>query len=59
MRLAAEQDSDSAPIGMGEDEPGMMKLYHTPASNFVRKCTVTRGRPEDRVEIIPTKWPRS
>ncbi len=39
----------------------MMKLFHTPASNFVRKCTVTIRELglEDRVEIITTKWPHS
>lgn len=39
----------------------MMKLFHTPASHFVRKCTVTIKELglEDRVEIITTKWPHS
>ena len=39
----------------------MMKLFHTPASPFVRKCSVAIRELglEDRVEIIPTKWPHS
>jgi glutathione S-transferase len=39
----------------------MMKLFHTPASPFVRKCTVTIKELglEDQVEIITTKWPHS
>jgi glutathione S-transferase len=39
----------------------MMKLFYTPASPFVRKCSVTIRELglEDRVEIIPTKWPHS
>ena len=39
----------------------MMKLFHTPASHFVRKCTVTIKELglEDRVEIVTTKWPHS
>jgi glutathione S-transferase len=39
----------------------MMKLFHTPASHFVRKCTVTIKELglEDRVEIITTHWPHS
>lgn len=39
----------------------MMKLFHTPASPFVRKCTVTIRELglQDQVEIIPTKWPHS
>jgi glutathione S-transferase len=38
-----------------------MKLYHTVASHFVRKCTVSIKELglEDRVEIISTKWPHS
>lgn len=38
-----------------------MKLFHTPASPFVRKCTVTLKEAGlwDQVEIIPTKWPHS
>jgi len=39
----------------------MMTLFYTPASPFVRKCTVTIRELglEDRVEIVPTKWPHS
>jgi hypothetical protein len=39
----------------------MMKLFHTPASPFVRKCTVTLKELGlwDQVAIIPTKWPNS
>jgi glutathione S-transferase len=39
----------------------MMKLFHTPASPFVRKCTVTLKELclWHQVEIIPTKWPHS
>jgi glutathione S-transferase len=39
----------------------MLKLYHTVASHFVRKCTMTIKELgiEDRVEIITTKWPHS
>jgi hypothetical protein len=39
----------------------MMKLFHTPASPFVRKCSVAIRELglEDRVEVIPTKWPHS
>lgn len=39
----------------------IMKLYHTPASHFVRKCTVTIKELglEDRVESVTTKWPHS
>lgn len=38
-----------------------MKLFYTPASHFVRKCTVSIKELglESRVEIIPTKWPHS
>ena len=38
-----------------------MKLFHTPASHFVRKCTVTilELGLEDEVEIVSTKWPHS
>jgi len=38
-----------------------VKLYYTSASHFVRKCTVSIKELglEDRVEIIPTKWPHS
>jgi glutathione S-transferase len=38
-----------------------MKLFHTPASPFVRKCTVTIKELglQGRVEIIATKWPHS
>jgi glutathione S-transferase len=39
----------------------MMQLFHTPASPFVRKCTVTIKELGlwDRVEIIATRWPHS
>jgi glutathione S-transferase len=39
----------------------MMKLFHTPASSFVRKTMVTIKELglQDRVEIITTKWPHS
>jgi glutathione S-transferase len=39
----------------------MMKLFHTPASHFVRKCTVTIKELglEDRIDIITTNWPHS
>ena len=39
----------------------MMKLFYTPASPFVRKCSVTIKELglEDQVEIVPTKWPHS
>ena len=39
----------------------MMKLFHTPASLFVRNCSVAIRELglEDRVEVIPTKWPHS
>ena len=39
----------------------MMKLFYTPASPFVRKCTVTIRELglADRVDIVPTKWPHS
>jgi glutathione S-transferase len=35
----------------------MMKLFYTPASPFVRKCTVALKELGlwDRVEIVPTK----
>jgi glutathione S-transferase len=38
-----------------------MKLYHTVASHFVRKCTVSiiELGLQDRVEIVSTKWPHS
>ena len=44
-----------------EASPSMMKLFYTPASPFVRKCTVTVRELglQDRVEIVPTKWPHS
>jgi glutathione S-transferase len=39
----------------------MMKLFHTPASHFTRKCTVTIKELglESQVEIIPTRWPHA
>jgi glutathione S-transferase len=39
----------------------MMKLFHTPASHFTRKCTVTIKELglDGRVEIIPTRWPHA
>jgi glutathione S-transferase len=39
----------------------MMKPFHSPASPFVRKCPVAIRQLglDDRVEIIPTKWPHS
>ena len=39
----------------------MMQLFYTPASPFVRKCTVTIRELglADRVDIVPTKWPHS
>jgi glutathione S-transferase len=39
----------------------MMKLYHTSASHFVRKCTVSIMELglQDRVQIITTTWPHS
>lgn len=38
-----------------------MKLFHTPASPFVRKVTVTiiELGLSDRVEIVTTRWPHS
>jgi glutathione S-transferase len=38
-----------------------MRLYHTPASPFVRKVMVTIHELGigDKVEVIPTKWPHS
>jgi hypothetical protein len=51
----AETDAPNEAISL------MMKLFYTPASPFVRKCTVTIPELglQDRVEIIPTKWPHS
>jgi glutathione S-transferase len=39
----------------------MMTLFYTPASPFVRTCTVTIHELglQDRVEIAPTQWPHS
>lgn len=39
----------------------MMRLFHTPASHFTRKCTVTIKELglEEQVEIVPTRWPHS
>ena len=39
----------------------MMKLFHTPASHFTRKCTVAIKELglESRVEIVPTRWPHA
>jgi glutathione S-transferase len=38
-----------------------MKLFHTTASHFVRKCTVTIRELglEEQVEIVTTSWPHS
>jgi glutathione S-transferase len=39
----------------------MMRLFHTPASHFTRKCTVTIKELglEERIEVVPTRWPHS
>jgi glutathione S-transferase len=38
-----------------------MKLYTTPASSFVRKCTVTIRELGilDKFELVPTRWPHT